>query len=144
MRNHLCRTERRQIKRRIHAAQQSGANRQRDQRGQNQRLPDEGLLDQTLINLLRNAADAAVEGDQPQVWLSTRLNDRGHPVIEVADNGPGIDPEVMEKIFLPFFTTKAEGSGVGLSLARQVMLVHKGSISAGAREGGGAVFRLTF
>ncbi len=107
-------------------------------------MADEGLLDQTIINLLRNAADAASENEHPQVWLSTRLNDRGHPVIEVADNGPGIDPEVLEKIFLPFFTTKAEGSGVGLSLARQVMLVHKGSISAGVREGGGAVLRLTF
>ena len=65
-------------------------------------------------------------------------------MIEVADNGAGIDDEIMEKIFLPFFTTKEKGSGVGLSLARQVMLVHKGSISAGVREGGGAVLRLTF
>lgn len=107
-------------------------------------MADESLLDQTLINLLRNAADAACESAQPQVWLSTRLNDRGHPVIEVADNGAGIDDEIMEKIFMPFFTTKEKGSGVGLSLARQVMLVHKGAISAANREDGGAIFRLTF
>ena len=56
----------------------------------------------------------------------------------------GLDPALGDKIFLPFFTTKPEGSGIGLALARQVMLVHKGAITAGARPGGGAVFRLTF
>ncbi len=105
---------------------------------------DDSLLDQVLINLLRNAADAASTGDEPQVWLDARLNDRGRPIIEIGDNGPGVDETLGEKIFLPFFTTKPEGSGIGLALARQVMLVHKGAITAGARPGGGALFRLTF
>ena len=119
-------------------------------------LADDALLDQAVINLLRNAADAAVgggaaagdgataEGKAPRVWLDARLSERGRPVIEIGDNGPGVDAALGDKIFLPFFTTKPEGSGIGLALARQVMLVHKGAITAGARPGGGALFRLTF
>jgi two-component system nitrogen regulation sensor histidine kinase NtrY len=107
-------------------------------------LADDSLLDQALINLLRNAADAAASHAEPQVWLDARLSDRGHPIIEIADNGPGLDHSLGEKIFLPFFTTKPEGSGIGLAVARQVMLVHKGAITASTRPGGGALFRLTF
>ena len=107
-------------------------------------LADDSLLDQAIINLLRNAADAAVTGDAPKVWLDARLSDRGRPVIEIGDNGPGVDASLGDKIFLPFFTTKPDGSGIGLALARQVMLVHKGAITAGTRPGGGALFRLTF
>lgn len=108
---------------------------------------DDALLDQAIINLVRNAADAALAGGREgraEVWLDARLSERGRPVIEIADNGPGVDESLGDKIFLPFFTTKAEGSGIGLALARQVMLVHKGAITAAARPGGGAVFRLTF
>jgi two-component system nitrogen regulation sensor histidine kinase NtrY len=107
-------------------------------------LADDSLLDQAVINLLRNAADAASAAQVPQVWLDARLSDRGRPVIEIGDNGPGVDEALGEKIFLPFFTTKPDGSGIGLALARQVMLVHKGAITASARPGGGALFRLTF
>jgi two-component system, NtrC family, nitrogen regulation sensor histidine kinase NtrY len=107
-------------------------------------VADEALLDQAMINLLRNAADAAAAGTQPQVWLDARLSERGRPIIEIADNGPGLEAALEDKIFLPFFTTKPEGSGIGLALARQVMLVHKGAITTGERPGGGAVFRLTF
>lgn len=107
-------------------------------------LADDSLLDQAVINLLRNAADAAAASATPRVWLDARLSDRGRPVIEIGDNGPGVDEGLGEKIFLPFFTTKPEGSGIGLALARQVMLVHKGAITASARPGGGALFRLTF
>lgn len=105
---------------------------------------DESLLDQAVINLLRNAGDAAATAGAPQVWLDARLSDRGRPVIEIGDNGPGIDETLGDKIFLPFFTTKPDGSGIGLALARQVMLVHKGAITAAARPGGGALLRLTF
>ena len=107
-------------------------------------LADDSLLDQALINLMSNAADAASASSAPRVWLDARLSDRGRPVIEIADNGPGLDESLGEKIFLPFFTTKPEGSGIGLALARQVMLVHKGAITASPRPGGGALFRLTF
>lgn len=105
---------------------------------------DDSLLDQAIINLLRNAAEAAAAHAQPQVWLEARLSERGRPVIEIGDNGPGLDEALGDKIFLPFFTTKPEGSGIGLALARQVMLVHQGTITAAARPGGGALFRLTF
>lgn len=105
---------------------------------------DDTLLDQAVINLLRNAAEAAAGRPSPEVWLDARLSDRGRPVIEIGDNGPGVDESLGDKIFLPFFTTKPEGSGIGLALARQVMLVHKGAITASARPGGGALFRLTF
>ncbi len=107
-------------------------------------LADEALLDQAIINLLRNAADAALAGAEPQVWLEAGHSDRGRLIIEIGDNGRGLDEELGEKIFLPFFTTKADGSGIGLALARQVMLVHQGAITAGPRPGGGARFRLTF
>jgi nitrogen fixation/metabolism regulation signal transduction histidine kinase len=107
-------------------------------------VADEALLDQAMINLLRNAADAAAINPGPQVWLSARLSDRGRPVIEIGDNGPGLDPSLGDKIFLPFFTTKPQGSGIGLALARQVMLVHQGAITTAERPGGGALFRLTF
>jgi C4-dicarboxylate-specific signal transduction histidine kinase len=107
-------------------------------------LADDSLLDQAVINLLRNAADAAAASPTPRVWLDARLSDRGRPVIEIGDNGPGVDEGLGERIFLPFFTTKPDGSGIGLALARQVMLVHKGAITASARPGGGALFRLTF
>jgi two-component system nitrogen regulation sensor histidine kinase NtrY len=107
-------------------------------------LADDSLLDQAIINLLRNAADASAGSDAPHVWLDARLSDRGRPVIEIGDNGPGVDASLGDKIFLPFFTTKPDGSGIGLALARQVMLVHKGAITAAERPGGGALFRLTF
>ncbi|MCA9673545.1 MAG: hypothetical protein KC464_00795, partial [Myxococcales bacterium] len=73
-------------------------------------MADDGLLDQAVINLMRNAADAAASNPRPQVWLEARLSDRGHPVLEIGDNGPGIDESLGDKIFLPFFTTKPEGS----------------------------------
>jgi nitrogen fixation/metabolism regulation signal transduction histidine kinase len=107
-------------------------------------LADESLLDQALVNLLRNAADAAASADAPQVWLGAGVSERGRPVIEISDNGPGFADDIKDKIFLPFFTTKADGSGIGLALARQVMLIHQGAITAGSRPEGGALFRLTF
>ena len=62
--------------------------------------------------------------------------------IEVADNGPGVPDDLRQDVFLPFFTTKAKGTGVGLSLARQVVLAHRGSIAVTDAEGGGALFRM--
>ena len=105
---------------------------------------DPELLDQALINLLRNAADAVGGSEKPHIWLSARMSRRGRAIIEVADNGAGIHPDLSDEIFVPFFTTKRNGSGIGLSLARQVMLAHGGAISVGQRPGGGALFRLSF
>lgn len=104
---------------------------------------DPDLLCQVLINLLRNAAEAAVaHSEAPAVSLSFALTFGGRTQIEVADNGPGVPETLQQDIFLPFFTTKATGTGVGLSLARQVVLAHGGSITLLRSGGGGALFRI--
>ncbi|MFM2043442.1 MAG: hypothetical protein RLY86_2018 [Pseudomonadota bacterium] len=105
---------------------------------------DPDLLDQVLINLLKNAVEALAGREDAAIRLSAFLDDGGRVSIQVADNGPGIPPEVAERIFVPFFTTKRDGSGVGLSLARQIMMAHGGSIGAAPADGGGTVFTLRF
>ena len=104
---------------------------------------DPDLMSQVLINLLRNAAEAAGgHSESPQVSLSFQRTRTGRTRIEVEDNGPGVPDGLRQDIFLPFFTTKAKGTGVGLSLARQVVLAHRGSISIADGKVGGAVFRI--
>lgn len=105
---------------------------------------DRDMIEQVLINLLQNAAQALEAKEGATVWLSGHLSKRGRVVVEVADNGPGIPADIAKKIFVPFFTTKREGSGVGLALTRQVMIAHGGAVSLADREGGGAKFSLTF
>ena len=105
---------------------------------------DRDLLEPVLINLLRNAWQAQEKTASPVVRLVGRLNRRQNIVIEVSDNGPGIPPNIATKIFVPFFTTREAGSGVGLALARQVMIAHGGFIRAGSNDAGGATFSLTF
>ena len=104
---------------------------------------DPDLMSQVLINLLRNAADAARSASQsPRVSLSFERTRSGKVQIEVEDNGPGVPKSLRQDIFLPFFTTKAKGTGVGLSLARQVVLAHRGSISIADGAEGGALCRI--
>ena len=105
---------------------------------------DRDLLEPVLINLLRNAWQAQETTASPVVRLVGRLNRRQNIVIEVSDNGPGIPPNIATKIFVPFFTTREAGSGVGLALARQVLIAHGGFIRAGSNDSGGATFSLTF
>ena len=105
---------------------------------------DRDLLEPVLLNLLRNAWHATLEAKEPSIELRSRLNRRGNTVIEVCDNGSGVSEELASKIFVPFFTTKEGGSGVGLALARQVMTAHGGFIRVMPNEGGGAKFSLTF
>ena len=105
---------------------------------------DRDLLEPVLLNLLRNAWQATKETEAPSIVLKGRLNRRGNTVIEVIDNGPGVPEENSRKIFVPFFTTREGGSGVGLALARQVMIAHGGFIRLGHGNRGGAVFTLTF
>jgi len=105
---------------------------------------DRDLLEPVVMNLLRNAVQATHDIERPHIDLRGRLNRRGNIVIEVADNGPGVPDEVASKIFVPFFTTKAEGSGVGLALARQVMTAHGGFVRVSKNDSGGALFTLTF
>jgi len=105
---------------------------------------DQTLIEQVLINLLINAVHALENTDNPQIILSSRYNKNERVIIEVADNGHGIKPELMDKIFMPFFTSKKEGSGVGLSLSRQIMHLHKGNIFVKSIENKGSAFTLVF
>jgi signal transduction histidine kinase len=105
---------------------------------------DPHLLEQVLINLVKNAMDAVAEVDQPQVHLHLNRGNDGRALIQVADNGQGMAREQLEQIFVPFFTTKDEGSGIGLSLSRQIMRLHKGSIEVQSVEGEGTVMSLLF
>lgn len=103
---------------------------------------DPDLLAQVALNLVRNAALATAEQAERQVMLRIAATPDRRVRIEVADNGPGIAADRREDVFLPFYTTRAGGSGVGLSFARQVVLAHGGSIVADAGDGGGAVIRI--
>ncbi len=105
---------------------------------------DPEQLEQILINLAQNASEALDGRVCAKVWLTGSLNHQGRVIIEISDNGPSVPPELRERIFVPFFTTKHTGSGIGLALTRQVMIAHKGSISVREREGGGAIFTLAF
>jgi len=105
---------------------------------------DPDLVDQILINLLVNAIDAVKDVDNPQIRLRAFLNKNSRMIVEVSDNGCGIKPDRMDKIFMPFYTSKDNGSGIGLSLSRQIMHLHKGNISVRSKPDEGSVFTLTF
>ncbi|HUE64321.1 MAG TPA: ATP-binding protein [Rhizomicrobium sp.] len=102
------------------------------------------LLDQALINLLRNAMEALRDGQPGKIALTGTLEAGGRVVIAVADNGPGIPAEQREKIFVPFYTTKRQGSGVGLTLVRQIATVHGATVNISQTPGGGATVSLRF
>ena len=107
---------------------------------------DEALLRQALLNLVRNAAEAARDaGHTPKIALSgtvEELGGRKWQRVAIADNGPGIPAQELPKVFLPFYTTKPEGTGLGLAVVQKVALQHGGSIEARNRAGGGAEFLL--
>lgn len=107
-------------------------------------MADPNLIEQVLINLLINAFHALENQENPQIILTSRFNKNEHVIIEVADNGKGIKPDLMDKIFMPFFTSKKEGSGIGLSLSRQIMHLHKGNIFVKSIHEKGSVFTLVF
>jgi len=105
---------------------------------------DPEMIEQVLINLLLNAIQAVDAQPNADISLTARLDERGRVLIQVSDNGPGIIPEVLEKIFIPFFTTKPEGSGIGLSLSRQIMRLHRGAITVRSEPNVETVFTLRF
>jgi two-component system nitrogen regulation sensor histidine kinase NtrY len=105
---------------------------------------DADLLDQALINLVRNAIEALSGVPAGRIALSGRQHPDGRIVIAVADNGPGISTEQRDKIFVPFFTTKRQGSGVGLTLVRQIATAHGATVDVAQTPGGGATVSLRF
>jgi signal transduction histidine kinase len=107
-------------------------------------LADPDLIDQVLINLLLNAIDAVDETKNPRISITASINLNNRITIEISDNGNGIKPDILDKIFMPFFTSKKTGSGIGLSLSRQIMQMHKGSIGVRSKQNEGAVFTMIF
>jgi len=105
---------------------------------------DSALLEQILINLIMNSMDALRITKKPKITLNAQLDDRSRTIIQVIDNGPGIDPNVQDRIFIPFFTTKKKGTGIGLSLCRQIMRMHYGSLSVRSDISQKTVFTLRF
>jgi nitrogen fixation/metabolism regulation signal transduction histidine kinase len=105
---------------------------------------DEKLIEQVLINLLKNAMQSLTEKEDARIILKGFINKRGRVTLQVIDNGGGILPDVMDKIFIPFFTTKADGSGIGLSLSKQIMRKHGGNLSAWSDPNKETIFTLTF
>jgi signal transduction histidine kinase len=105
---------------------------------------DVELLDQALINLVRNAIEALREHKAGQITLSAFQDRDGRVTIGVADNGPGVAADQREKVFVPFFTTKRQGSGVGLTLVRQIATVHGAAVNIDETPGGGATVSLRF
>lgn len=105
---------------------------------------DSYLIEQVLINLILNAIDATEKVSNPSVQVSANIGHNGKTQIRVIDNGTGIPSEIMDSIFVPFFSTKKTGSGIGLSLCKQIMTLHQGKIQLKSKEGVGSEMVLIF
>jgi two-component system nitrogen regulation sensor histidine kinase NtrY len=105
---------------------------------------DINLLEQVMINLMVNAIEAVKDKEDPRISLSAEVLPNNKTVVKVSDNGSGIPNELLDKIFIPFFSTRKTGSGIGLSLCKQIMLLHKGNIQVQSAEGRGSAFLLQF
>lgn len=104
---------------------------------------DPDLIDQILINLVKNAMEA-VNGREKGIIRISAMQTEQDVILTIKDNGPGIPDEILENIFVPFYTTKESGSGIGLSLSRQIMRLHRGNITCTSTEGEGTSFVLRF
>lgn len=115
-----------------------------DQAGVEKKLfakADAEWFEQVLINIIKNAIEVLEHKDQPKIVINAfQLNQR--TTISIIDNGGGMEKEVLDKIFIPFFTTKKKGTGIGLSLSRQIMKLHKGTLTAMSEPGKGTIIRL--
>ena len=105
---------------------------------------DENLISQVLINLTKNALQANERNPEGKIQITIGVNSEHRPEIRVTDNGPGIPDEILEQIFVPFFTTRENGSGIGLSLSRQIMRLHGGSLQVRSIPGKETVFSMVF
>jgi two-component system nitrogen regulation sensor histidine kinase NtrY len=105
---------------------------------------DINLVEQVMINLLVNAIEAVKDREEPRITLSAELQANNKTIVKIGDNGVGMPTELLDKIFIPFFSTRKTGSGIGLSLCKQIMLLHKGNIQVQSTEGKGSAFLLQF
>jgi two-component system, NtrC family, nitrogen regulation sensor histidine kinase NtrY len=105
---------------------------------------DENLISQVLINLLKNALEANENNSAGKILITAGTDADHRPVICVIDNGPGISDESLEEIFVPFFTTRQNGSGIGLSISKQIMRVHGGNLKVRSVPNKETVFCLSF
>jgi len=101
---------------------------------------DPNLMEQAIINLVRNAIYALSDQAEGMITLSASKQVDGEVILEVSDNGPGISPEIHSQVFIPFFTTKSKGTGIGLSIVRKILNMHGGSIRLRTQEGRGSTF----
>jgi signal transduction histidine kinase len=107
-------------------------------------LGDNKMITQVLVNLLKNAAEALSNTEEGKIRISVDQNSQSRVEVKITDNGPGIPPELMDEIFVPFFTTRDNGSGIGLSLSRQIMRLHGGKLNARSVPGKETVFSMEF
>jgi signal transduction histidine kinase len=105
---------------------------------------DPNLVEQVLINLLVNAMEAVKDKENARITLSGYASPGNKVMLRISDNGAGMSAEILDKIFIPFFSTKKSGSGIGLSLCKQIMMLHKGNIQVQSTEGEGSAFILQF
>lgn len=105
---------------------------------------DQNQIEQVMINLTQNAIQAVEDAEERRIVLRAFIDEAGKIILEVADTGKGIEEEALSKIFIPFFTTKKKGSGIGLSLSKQIMRRHKGNIQVRSTLGKGTTFKLIF
>ncbi len=112
-------------------------------RGVGQVIVDKIQIQQVALNLIRNAIDAMAEAPRRQLEIRLRADDADTIRVSISDTGPGLDPDVRERLFQPFVTTKSTGMGVGLSICRTIIEAHGGHIWAEDNKGGGAVFSFT-
>ncbi len=102
------------------------------------------LIEQVIINLIKNSLEAMVDTPGPRLSVIAAMNESSQVQISISDNGVGINDNILERLFLPFYSTKSNNSGIGLSLSQQIMMLHNGRIDVGTPTMGGATFIMTF
>ncbi|MGY6741231.1 MAG: sensor histidine kinase [Cecembia sp.] len=107
-------------------------------------IGDQDLIQMILINLIKNGKEAMGNSTNRTILLKAGMDSHSRPFIQVIDHGEGIVPEALEKIFVPFYTTKKSGSGIGLAISRQIMNLHKGNLEVSSIPGEQTVFTLVF
>ena len=107
-------------------------------------IADKGMIEQVIINLIKNSIESSTNTTDAKIRVRAKFNTNNQTIISVVDNGKGIEPEIMDNIFVPFFTTKENGSGIGLSLSRQIMRLHNGSIMVNSAPNKETTFSLVF